>query len=698
MLCGLRWLTLRLSLRCVCAAALLGSVLLLERSVLLKDARLTARVLRDLPRLRRSFHAAPPSAAPPPSTAAADASAASQSPALSSLAAFFSVLQELAAPSSAYAALAPRSAHLAASQLLAKDDGAAAAWRMAEQRLAEAKGEERKKEKEAAQLQKTDGHSMDVDDSKEGSAPQSSDSQALQPQPPATERGQRGHSGTPTAAPCTVAVLPVPHLRSLRSDAAFCCSLSVCTAVCMEVGLWLDVLYGVYLLDGDYYEDCASLFASLVTALQALNRRSADLLSAKVFYYYALAVERWEDANGAGGDGAQPPLLSSILPTLLQCYRSACLQHNEPGQAVLINAILRIHLLHHDYALADTFRLKSSYPSDLRLISSAVYARYCYYVGKILCIHLAYSDAALSLQQARRKAPQHRAQARHFKYHINLLAILTQLLMGEIPERTTFNEGASQSQQLATITALTRANSLGATKQSALMSSASSSPTHAQQQLQPPASSAAAGASSSSLSLYPYLCLTRAVRVGDLATFHAVTSRYAALFARDDVSSLILRLRHNVIKAGLRKINLSYSAIPMAAISTKLALEEDFSKGYAQPPLSSPGRTHHTFASSSPTHQRLLRLRALLLCFAASTVRCGSRPLLPPAIEGVHSRALSSPRAPSVDASMADVLCALSLFAAQSLAQRTCSPRTDALWMAWWEWEGWGAAAVSDRL
>ena len=262
------------------------------------------------------------------------------------------------------------------------------------------------------------------------------------------------------------------------------CVWCVCAVYCVEVCLYLDVLFGVWLLDGDYYDESAALFAGLVAQLSSLNRRSVDLFSAKIFYYYALSHEKWEDAERTAGRRHSPristsqrlclcTLLSALssffllllssplwLPVLLSSYRTACLQHNEPGQAVLINCILRIHLLQHDYALADTFRLKSSYPRDLRLISSAVYARYSYYVGKILCIQLAYSDAFNSLQQARRKAPQHKAQAADFKYHINLLAILTQLLMGEIPERTTFNDNTSQQQQLATITALTRANSI----------------------------------------------------------------------------------------------------------------------------------------------------------------------------------------------------------------------------------------------
>ena len=368
----------------------------------------------------------------------------------------------------------------------------------------------------------------------------------------------------------------------------------------MEVCLYLDLLYGLYALDCEYEDEAAAVFSALVRQLAAVNHRTADLLSAKVYYYFALSHERLQaDATvtpvSAGGAGLSSS--SGLLPVLLSSYRSCCLQHNEPGQAALINCILRFYLQQRSYSLADTFRLKSSYPAELRLISSAVYARYCYYVGKILCIQLAYSDAFSSLQQARRKAPQHSQQARHFKYAISVLLVLTQLLMGEIPDRAQFNDsGRSQQQQLATITALTRANSLGNTKTAAasqVLTSASASPTAAAAaaaaaaDASQPAAAAAAGdapqpaaavapssSSSSSLSLYPYLCLTRAVRVGDLGGFHSVTSRFQSVFQRDDVASLIVRLRHNVIKAGLRKVNLSYSAIPLSAICSRLALDD----------------------------------------------------------------------------------------------------------------------------
>ena len=221
----------------------------------------------------------------------------------------------------------------------------------------------------------------------------------------------------------------------------------------------------------------------------------------------------------------------------------------------------------------------------------------CYYVGKIHAVQLAYSDAFSWLQQAKRKAPAGKEQAVSFKYHVQLLAIITQLLMGEIPERSAFNDDSSEARQLATVTALTRANSLGHTKHNLLTFTSAngggsstaaagstaavhSSSTAGAATLLPSTSSLHASAplssSSSAESLYPYLCLTRAVRVGDLALFQQVSARFGSSFARDDVSSLIVRLRANVIKAGLRRINLSYSAIPLQQIEDKLRLDDAF--------------------------------------------------------------------------------------------------------------------------
>lgn len=70
--------------------------------------------------------------------------------------------------------------------------------------------------------------------------------------------------------------------------------------------------------------------------------------------------------------------------------------------------------------------------------------------------------------------------------------------------------------------------------------------------------------------LAPYFELTQAVRTGDLAQFHAVADRHAQVFAADQTSRLIVRLRHNVIRAGLRRISIAYSRISLKDVAAKL--------------------------------------------------------------------------------------------------------------------------------
>merc|ERR1711979_67568 len=51
------------------------------------------------------------------------------------------------------------------------------------------------------------------------------------------------------------------------------------------------------------------------------------------------------------------------------------------------------------------------------------------------------------------------------------------------------------------------------------------------------------------------------------------TERYSALFKKDKTLTLINRLRYNVIKTGLRSVNVAYSRISLQDICTKLGLE-----------------------------------------------------------------------------------------------------------------------------
>lgn len=66
-----------------------------------------------------------------------------------------------------------------------------------------------------------------------------------------------------------------------------------------------------------------------------------------------------------------------------------------------------------------------------------------------------------------------------------------------------------------------------------------------------------------------------AVRIGDLFRFSNTLQTYTGLFQADKTYSLILRLRHNVIKTGIRTISLAYSRISLADITKKLHLESE---------------------------------------------------------------------------------------------------------------------------
>lgn len=80
--------------------------------------------------------------------------------------------------------------------------------------------------------------------------------------------------------------------------------------------------------------------------------------------------------------------------------------------------------------------------------------------------------------------------------------------------------------------------------------------------------------------LYPYLRLVQAVRVGDLQGFNKTVEEHAAQFRADGTYTLILRLRQNVIKTGVRMLSLSYSRISLRDICLRLGVESEESAEY----------------------------------------------------------------------------------------------------------------------
>lgn len=58
-----------------------------------------------------------------------------------------------------------------------------------------------------------------------------------------------------------------------------------------------------------------------------------------------------------------------------------------------------------------------------------------------------------------------------------------------------------------------------------------------------------------------------------MITFKGVVTKYEKVFRQDKNYSLIMRLKHTVLKFGLKKLNISYSKISMKDIQTKLGLD-----------------------------------------------------------------------------------------------------------------------------
>ncbi|XP_076934693.1 putative 26S proteasome non-ATPase regulatory subunit 3 [Bidens hawaiensis] len=205
--------------------------------------------------------------------------------------------------------------------------------------------------------------------------------------------------------------------------------------------------------------------------------------------------------------------LSDIRGNLLAFHRTATLRHDELGQETLLNLLLRNYLHYNLYDQAEKLRSKAP---RFEAHSNQQFCRYLFYLGKIRTIQLEYTDAKESLLQAARKAP---VAALGFRVQCNKWAVIVRLLLGEIPERTVFMQKGMEK------------------------------------------------------TLRPYFELTNAVRVGDLELFKTTAEKFSTTFSSDRTNNLIVRLRHNVIRTGLRNISISYSRISLADVAKKLGLD-----------------------------------------------------------------------------------------------------------------------------
>ncbi|EPS40328.1 hypothetical protein H072_5877 [Dactylellina haptotyla CBS 200.50] len=218
--------------------------------------------------------------------------------------------------------------------------------------------------------------------------------------------------------------------------------------------------------------------------------------------------------------GSEPSI--GIRAQLLASLRTATLRKDIDTQATIIVLLLRNYLSTSHINQADLLVTHAAFPESA---ANNLFARYSYYLGRIRAIQLDYSSAHEYLISATRKAPQVSVAA-GFVQAANKLNIVVELLMGDIPERSIFR----------------------------------------QPMLEKP--------------LRPYLALVRAVRIGELDAFQNTVNSYAEAFKRDGTYTLILRLRQNVIKTGIRMMSIAYSKISLRDICVRLRLDSEESAEY----------------------------------------------------------------------------------------------------------------------
>ncbi|KIY66655.1 diphenol oxidase-A2 [Cylindrobasidium torrendii FP15055 ss-10] len=209
--------------------------------------------------------------------------------------------------------------------------------------------------------------------------------------------------------------------------------------------------------------------------------------------------------------------LADARPLFLAAQRTASLRHDDEAQASLINRLLRSYINYSLYDQADKVVSKTTFPESA---ANPQYARYHYYIGRIKAVQLNYSEAHNNLQQAIRRSPPAKV-APGFYQAVHKLFVIVELLMGDIPDRSLFRHPVLEK------------------------------------------------------ALDAYFEIVKAVRAGSLSGFASTLAKHAAQFEADKTYTLIVRLRQNVIKTGIRRLSLSYSRISLKDICLKLHLDSE---------------------------------------------------------------------------------------------------------------------------
>lgn len=284
-----------------------------------------------------------------------------------------------------------------------------------------------------------------------------------------------------------------------------------------EVWAYLGVLVQVCLYDRAHYKQGATFSANFVEKIRSFNRRTMDPIAAKAYFYCSLFHEKLDPLPPS----KQSPL-TALRPTLLSALRSAVIRHDTETLASVTVLLLRNYIATADITLADLLVAQTQFPTTA---ANNQVCRYLYYLGRIRAIQLNYTEAHSHLEAAVRKSPT-TGPAIGFYRQATKLLLVVELLMGDIPERSLFRQPALE------------------------------------------------------MALHAYFQLVQAVRVGDLSAFLKCVKLHEDQFRADGTYTLILRLRQNVLKTGIRRLSLSYSRISLRDICTRLSIPSEESAEY----------------------------------------------------------------------------------------------------------------------
>ena len=212
--------------------------------------------------------------------------------------------------------------------------------------------------------------------------------------------------------------------------------------------------------------------------------------------------------------GPRSALVAHHRPDLASRHTRAVLRRDPDVSSTVLNAMLRDLLAGDQIEQAQKLLSNATFPTEMASNNQLV--RYLYYSGRVQALRLEYTLAHSNLGQALRKCPTNAGLG--FRIAVQRLLVVVQLLMGEVPDRSVFfGEGMVAE-------------------------------------------------------LRPYLEIAQAVRRGDLAVFHESVDSHADRLKADGTYSLISRLAHSVVKAGLRRLKTSYSRISLDDVATRLGL------------------------------------------------------------------------------------------------------------------------------